>query len=84
MPNDTFIDIGFENYVAKDRITSIISPQSSPMRRLREEAAQNGRLIDATHGRKTRSLLVLDSNHIILSAIQPRTLKQRFTQEEEK
>ena len=62
---------------------SIVSPASSPMKRLREDARTEGRLIDATQGRKTRSILVTDSNHVILSAIQPETISQRFTQEEE-
>ncbi|MCR4667521.1 MAG: DUF370 domain-containing protein [Desulfovibrio sp.] len=82
MANETLIDIGFENYVVKERVAGIVSPQSSPMRKLREEAASERRLIDATHGRKTRAIIVLDSNHIVLSAIQPKTLKQRFMQEE--
>ena len=60
----------------------IVSPSSSPMKRLREDARAEGRLIDATQGRKTRSILVTDSNHVILSSIQPETISQRFTQEE--
>lgn len=75
------INIGFGNYVLADRIVSIINPSSSPMRRLRDEARDDKRLIDATQGRKTRSILVTDSNHIILSAIQADTISQRFSQE---
>ena len=60
----------------------IVNPSSSPMKRLREDARAEGRLIDATQGRKTRSILVTDSNHVILSSIQPETISQRFTQEE--
>ena len=65
-----------------ERVVGIVSPSSSPMKRLREDARAEGRLIDATQGRKTRSILVTDSNHVILSSIQPETISQRFTQEE--
>ncbi|MDR2605239.1 MAG: DUF370 domain-containing protein, partial [Desulfovibrio sp.] len=58
-------------------------PGSAPVRRLREDAEKEGRLIDATRGRKTRSLVVTDSNHVILSAIQTETMRQRFQEEEE-
>lgn len=78
---DTVINMGFGNYVLASRVIAIINPASSPMRRLREDARNEGRLIDATQGRKTRSILVTDSNHIILSAIQPETISQRFAQE---
>lgn len=75
------INIGFGNYVLAGRVISVVNPASSPMRRLREDARNDGRLIDATQGRKTRSILVTDSNHVILSAIQPETITQRFLQE---
>lgn len=78
---DQLINIGFGNYVLAHRIISIVNPASSPMRRLREDARTNNRLIDATQGRKTRSIIITDSNHIILSAIQSETISQRFTQE---
>jgi len=73
------LNIGFGNAVVISRVVAIVGPTSSPMRRLREEAKQAGRLIDATQGRKTRSLIITDSNHCILSAIQPETISQRFT-----
>jgi regulator of extracellular matrix RemA (YlzA/DUF370 family) len=73
------LNIGFGNVVVMNRVVAIVGPTSSPMRRLREEAKQAGRLIDATQGRKTRSLIITDSNHCILSAIQPETISQRFT-----
>jgi regulator of extracellular matrix RemA (YlzA/DUF370 family) len=73
------LNIGFGNVVVISRVVAIVGPTSSPMRRLREEAKQAGRLIDATQGRKTRSLIITDSNHCILSAIQPETISQRFT-----
>lgn len=81
MPAEVLINIGFGNYVLAGRVVGIINPASSPMRRLREDARNEGRLIDATQGRKTRSILVTDSNHVILSAIQPETISQRFSQE---
>ncbi len=77
------INIGFNNYVVASRIISILSPSSSPMKRLREDAKAQSRLVDATQGRKTRSILVTDSNYVILSAIQPETISQRFLQEAE-
>ena len=82
MPRERLINIGFGNYVLAARVVGIVSPASLPMKRLREDARAEGRLIDATQGRKTRSILVTDSNHVILSSIQPETISQRFAQEE--
>ena len=82
MSRGRIINISFGNYVLAGRVVSIVSPASSPMKRLREDARTQGRLIDATQGRKTRSILVTDSNHVILSSIQPETISQRFAQEE--
>lgn len=82
MPGERLINIGFGNYVLAARVVGIVNPASSPMRRLREDARAAGRLVDATQGRKTRSILVTDSNHVILSSIQPETISQRFAQEE--
>jgi len=76
---ERLLNIGFGNFVVSARVVAIVSPSSSPMRRLREDARQSGRLIDATQGRKTRSILVTDSNHVILSAIQAETIGQRLT-----
>lgn len=81
MAPEHLINIGFGNYVLAGRVIGVINPASSPMKRLREDARSEGRLIDATQGRKTRSILVTDSNHVILSAIQPETITQRFNQE---
>ncbi|MBD5553369.1 MAG: DUF370 domain-containing protein [Desulfovibrio sp.] len=75
------VNVGFGNYVLNCRVIGIFDPASSPMKRLREDARSEGRLIDATQGRKTRSILVTDSNHLILSALQPETISQRFVQE---
>jgi regulator of extracellular matrix RemA (YlzA/DUF370 family) len=76
------INIGFGNFVLAGRVVAIVSPASAPMKRLREDARDAGRLVDATQGRKTRSILVTDSNHVILTAINPETICQRFSQEE--
>jgi regulator of extracellular matrix RemA (YlzA/DUF370 family) len=73
------LNIGFGSTVVADRVVAIVSPNSAPMKRLRDEAREDKRLIDATHGRRTRSIIVLDSNHIVLSAIQAETISQRFT-----
>jgi regulator of extracellular matrix RemA (YlzA/DUF370 family) len=75
------LNIGYGNLVIASRVVAVVSPQSSPMRRLREEAAGRGKLIDATQGRKTRSIIVTDSDHVILSAINPDTIQTRLAQE---
>jgi len=77
------LNLGFGNFVLAGRVVAVVNPGSSPMRRLREDAKQAGRLIDATQGRKTRSLVITDSNHVILSAVQAETMRQRFQEEEE-
>jgi extracellular matrix regulatory protein A len=74
----TLLSIGFGNFIVSRRIIAIVSPGSAPARRLREEARDDKRLIDATQGRKTRSVIITDSNHVILSAIQSETIAQRF------
>ena len=76
------VNLGFGNFVVAARIIAIVDPASAPMRRLREDARQENRLIDATQGRKTRAIVVTDSNHVILSAIQAETIGQRFLAEE--
>ena len=76
------IHIGRGNFVLAGRVVAIVSPSSAPMKRLREEARDAGRLVDATRGGKTRSILVTDSNHVILTTVAPETLSQRFSQEE--
>lgn len=72
------INIGFGNVVAKDRVIAVISAESAPMRRYREEARQRGALIDATQGRKTRAIIVTSSGHVILSAVAVETIAQRW------
>jgi len=72
------ISIGFGNVVASEKIVAIIAPGSSPVRRLKDEARQKGKLVDATQGRRTRSLIVMDSDHVVLSAIGVETVSQRL------
>lgn len=72
------LNIGFGNTVVAERVVAIVSPNSSPMKRLKDEAREDHHLIDATHGRRTRSIIIMDSNHIVLSAIQAETISQRF------
>lgn len=74
----TLINIGFGNAVVAERVVVVITPASASGKRLREEAKENSLLIDATHGRKTRAIIVMDSNHIILSAMQPETIANRL------
>ena len=80
---DQLLNIGFGNLVLIGRVVAVVNPASSPMRRLREDAKNEGRLIDATQGRKTRSLIITDSNHVILSAVQAETVAQRFGQQQD-
>lgn len=72
------VNIGFGNVVASSRVIAIVTPGSSPMKRLRDDARKRGKIIDATEGRRTRSIIITDSDHIILSAIQAETITQRF------
>jgi extracellular matrix regulatory protein A len=82
--NDKLINIGFSNIVSVSRIVAIICPESAPVKRMITEARSDKRLIDVTYGRKTRSVVIMDSNHILLSAIQPETVSGRFSDKEEK
>jgi regulator of extracellular matrix RemA (YlzA/DUF370 family) len=72
------VNIGFGNVVASSRVVAIVTPGSAPMKRLREEVRKEGKLVDATQGRRTRSIIITDSNHVILSALQAETITQRF------
>ncbi len=72
------LNIGFGNTVAIERIVAVINTGSSPARKLKELARESGRLLDVTEGRRTRSMLVTDSNHLILSSVQPDTISQRL------
>ncbi len=75
---NVLINIGYGNMVMASKVVAILSPDSAPMRRLKDEARERNMLIDATQGRKTRALIITDSDHIILSAVQVDTLMQRF------
>jgi len=72
------LNIGFGNTVMIERIVAVINTGSSPARKLKEQAKSEGKLVDVTEGRRTRSILVMDSNHIILSSVQPDTISQRI------
>ena len=72
------INIGFGNMVSSSRLVAIVSPESAPIKRLVQDARENGSLIDATYGRRTRAVIVMDSGHVVLSAIQPETVAARL------
>lgn len=72
------INIGFGNMVSANRIVAIVSPESAPIKRIIQEARDRGMLIDATYGRRTRAVVITDSDHIILSAVQPETVSNRL------
>jgi hypothetical protein len=76
------LNIGYGNLVIASRVVAIVASASAPMRRLREEAEGRGKLVDATQGRRTRSILVTDSDHVILSAVNPETIAARLGLEE--
>lgn len=82
--NLKLINVGFGNVVSASRIITIVAPESAPIKRIISVARDNNKLIDATHGRRTRAVIVTDSDHIVLSAVQPETVGQRvLTYEEE-
>jgi regulator of extracellular matrix RemA (YlzA/DUF370 family) len=76
------VNIGFGNIVSANRIVAIISPDSAPIKRIITEARDRGMLIDATYGRRTRAVIVTDSDHVILSAVQPETVANRLASRE--
>ena len=73
------VNVGFNNMVNKDRIIAVVSPETSPIKRLVQDAKDNGRAIDVTWGRRTRSVIITDSDHVILSAIQCETISNRIS-----
>ena len=77
------INIGFGNMVSAGRLIAIVSPESAPIKRMVQEAGDRGVLVDATYGRRTRAVLITDSDHIILSALQPETVASRLGGREE-
>ena len=71
------INIGFGNMVSSGRVLAIVSPESAPIKRIIQEAKDRGMLVDATYGRRTRAVIIMDTDHVILSAIQPETISGR-------
>lgn len=76
------INIGFGNIVSANRIVAIVSPESAPIKRIINEARDRGKLVDATYGRRTRAVIITDSDHVILSAVQPETVAHRLVNRE--
>ena len=77
-----FINIGFGNIVSAHRLIAIVSPESAPIKRIIQDARDAGKLIDATYGRRTRAVIIMDSEHVILSAVQPETVANRLDKDE--
>ena len=73
-----YINIGFGNIVSSNRLIAIVSPESAPIKRVIQDARDSGKLIDATYGRRTRAVIIMDSEHVILSAVQPETVANRL------
>ena len=81
---EKLVNVGFGNTVPSSRIVAIVSANSAPLKRLKDEAKQDRKLIDATNGRRTRSIIITDSGHVILSAVQTETIVQRLAGDENK
>lgn len=79
----SLINIGFGNIISASRIVAIVSPESAPIKRVIQEARDNERLIDATYGRRTRAVIVMDSDHVVLSSVQPETITHRIIVEDD-
>ncbi len=77
------INIGFGNMVSANRLVAIVSPESAPIKRIIQDAKDKGMLIDATYGRRTRAVIITDSDHVILSAVQPETVANRLVDDDE-
>ena len=77
------INIGFGNMVSANRLVAIVSPESAPIKRIIQDARDKGSLIDATYGRRTRAVMITDSDHVILSAVQPETVANRLADQTE-
>lgn len=78
------INIGFGNMVSASRMIAIVSPESAPIKRIVQDARERGTLIDATYGRRTRAVIIMDSEHVVLSALQPETVSNRIIDKEDK
>lgn len=77
------INIGFGNMVCASRLVAIVSPESAPIKRIIQDARDRGALVDATYGRRTRAVIITDSDHVLLSAVQPETVANRLADDEE-
>lgn len=77
------INIGFGNMISSSKLVAVVSPESAPIKRIVQDARDSGMLIDATYGRKTRAVMIMDSGHIVLSALQPETFGLRVNNNEE-
>ena len=75
-----FLNVGFDNAVSVERIVAVVAADPSPIKRLREAASRHQKLIDATNGRRTRTVIVTDSDHVVLSSLQPETVNQRLAE----
>ena len=73
-----FINIGFGNIISADRLIAIVAPESAPIKRIIQDARDNGKLVDATYGRRTRAVIIMDSEHVVLSSVQPETVANRL------
>ena len=78
-----FINIGFGNFISSSRLVAAVSPESAPIKRIIQDARDNGKLVDATYGRKTRAVIIMDSEHVILSSVQPETVAGRLEEDSE-
>ena len=76
----TLLNVGFDNAVSAERIVAVVSADPSPIKRLREAASRHQKLIDATNGRRTRTVIITDSDHVVLSSLQPETVAQRLAE----
>lgn len=83
MDHSRFIGIGYGSIINASRVVALVSPDSAPIKRLIQEAREKGELVDATYGRKTRSVLIMDSGHVILSLITPETVGSRLSDRNE-
>ncbi len=77
------INIGFGNIVSSERLVAVVSPESAPIKRMIQEARDRSMLIDATYGRRTRAVIIMDSDHVVLSAVQPTTVANRLNDNDE-
>ncbi len=77
------INIGFGNIVSSERLVAVVSPESAPIKRMIQEARDRSMLIDATYGRRTRAVIIMDSDHVVLSAVQPTTVANRLNNNDE-